>query len=104
MRGARRLPADCDSWKASSIEQGTFREGFSADYFVDYHWFEPEAEGDQGMAVPRAVLSVVFPSYVDAAHTVRKQQGMGRVLSDAAEWWEQLLRANHYWVEGADEM
>jgi len=88
--------------KHLNIVQGTFRDGFRADYYVDYHRIEPETEGGEGLEVRKAALSVVFPSYVDAACTVRKQQGMGRVLSDASDWWEQLLRATDYWVEGAE--
>lgn len=90
--------------KHLNIEQGTFRDGFSVDYYVDYHWIESETESDEGVAVRQAALSVVFPSYVDAACTVRKQQGMSRVLLDAAGWWEKLLRATAYWVEGVERI
>ena len=85
------------------IGHGTFRDGFHAEHYVDYLLVQ-FSDGSEEIAVRRAAISVLFPGYVDEAKTVRKQQGIEHVLQEAAHWWEQLLRATNYWVDGADKI
>lgn len=44
------------------IEQGTFRDGFSAAYYVDYHRIKPETRDGECVAVRKAALSVFSPA------------------------------------------
>lgn len=84
------------------IEHGTFRDGFHAEHYVDYVLVTVTEGSVEEIAVRRAAISVLFPGFVDEAKTVRKQQGIERVLQDAAVWWRRLLIATEYWVDGAD--
>lgn len=84
------------------IDHGTFRDGFRAEYYVDYVSVMVNGGPAEEIAVRRAAISVLFPGFADEAKTVRKQQGIERVLQDAADWWKRLLIATEYWVDGAD--